>query len=784
MEEFAKFDATSQPSDGTNLWRALRRHWIPAIAIATTVFAGVALYTLTRTPKYQSETLILIANKTAVPVVASEEGAPAGSSSTEQMSADISTDIQILQSHALVTRSLKNLDPAYRDLSAQTVVENLSISQSEDANVLVVSYTDTDPARIKAVLEALGLTYVNYSQESRRSQATNAIRFIEQKLPEARQKLNRSTSEIASFRRAHGIVNPDAYAESASEVRRNLQQQAKAAEITLNQTKRQYQQLQRQITQAGQTPETTLADSVLSQDDTYQKLVNQLREIEAQYALEKTRFREDFPGIQNLKERRDKARQLLESQVQRALGGRPSIAAAKTSVAGDTQRNLANQLLQIQMNLAGQTTQLNKIRQAEGQAAKDFQQVPRLQQEFTELQRQYKLNSETVDQLLARLQELRIVEAQETSPWKILEPAYLPSQPVSPDVERNLALGLVCGVLLGIGTAFLLDRSNQRIKQIDEVRNLTWSPLLGVVPKVDEKTLSPSNGGQLFQRSNAFTESIRSLALVLPFMNLEQGGGQLFALTSALPGEGKTTITYNLGLALSELGYRVLIVDADMHKPAIHRVAQLPNMRGLSTAISTNCPWQKLIQSSHSKHLNVASHSSETSPVALLQMSYESSTVGKSDYQLVLQPPDVMTSGPLPPNPIAWLASSKMTELFDQWRQAYDYVLVDTPPIAGIADALSIATQVDKVILVVGVECSTRSALTRAVEILQGTQCKIAGLVVNFLGREHGGYYYQRHYASYYNQPKSNVENIDFSQPGKQYYSGVQRILDTLLHRR
>lgn len=751
----------SSSPDQAGLWTALRRRWLPAIAVGATVFAGIAAYTLTRTPLYQSQTLILAANRPPVSVAPRD-----ASSSSDKSEQDVSVDVQLLKSRPLVAKALQKLDDSYGNISVDQVMSNLTINQDKEGNVLTVAYTDTDPQRAKAVLEALGPTYVTYSLESRRSQASNAIKFIEANLPKARQSLNQTASQISSFRQKYGIVDPDIYAESVSGARANLQEQITEAEKSLKMTSRQYQELQRQMGQAGQNSSTVLADSVLSQDQAYQDLVTELRKVEAQYALESTRFQDSYPGLQNLKDRRNEIRRLLQQQTQRVLGGKASQSASKTATAGALQQGLADKLLEVQTNLATQTAQVNSLRQAEANMATQFSQIPSLQQGYAELQRQYKLQSDAVDSFLQKLHELEIVEAQETSPWKILEAPYLPGQPISPNIQRGLLLGLVAGGLLGVAAAILLERSDDRLRRVEEIKALVEVPLLAAVPKAARKDLAGSYANNyLFQHINGFTESIRSLALNLPHFKVNHDGGKLLAFTSAVPGEGKTTVTYNLGLALAELGKRVLVVDADLHNPSLHVVSQLPNSVGLSTAIATDQPWHKLIHSGNFKGMDVNFQATHVEQPKLAQsfdksgagtlVANHQSTQTHSDpasevHHMVVRRPDILTAGPLPPNPIAWLNSEKMTDLLSEWSQAYDYVLIDTPPVVGIADAQSLATKVDGTILVVGIAQSSRSVVNRAMEILAGTRCHIPGVVVNLLDRDQKGYAYGADYASYY----------------------------------
>ncbi|MBC6419813.1 MAG: CpsD/CapB family tyrosine-protein kinase [Prochloron sp. SP5CPC1] len=200
------------------------------------------------------------------------------------------------------------------------------------------------------------------------------------------------------------------------------------------------------------------------------------------------------------------------------------------------------------------------------------------------------------------------------------------------------------------------------------------------------------------------------------------GKTKVLAITSTRPSEGKTTITYNLGLVLAEMGHKTLLVDGDMRRSTMHKLTQQANETGLSTAIAQNVSWTELIQ--------------------------------QQGDQL-----DLLTAGPTPPNPVALLGSQRMKQLTEEWRQEYEYVLIDTPPISGSADTLSIATDVDSVLFVAAMERVTRSGIRYTMETLRGSKCNLAGVVVNFVTQAHQDYGYYSDYYYYYHSNGNNINN-------------------------
>ena len=726
------------------------RRWKPALAVGALVFTGVFIPTLLSTPKYESRTSILLdsgKNQQSASVM------PEQPTSSYYNLKDFSTEITILHSYSLIAKAMKEFPETFTELSITEVIEGLSITQAMvgdiPTDILNVSFTDPDPQQAKAVLEALAATYVKYSLERQRSQATNAIDFIKEQLPRSQKELNEAAKAIRQFRQTHNVVDPDQYALQVGEFRQVLEQQAKEVEISLSRTQRQYQETSHQLAELGQNPDTAIVYTVLGQDQVYQNLAAQLKELETQQALGSVDFHDTYHVIENIKLRRAELRKLLQQRAKQLLGdavsritldqvivSQPGVIATPGSEASvsettgtqtsnsqvgtsaSTLQTLTYQLLNLQTELAALHSQLEGIYQAKAKVETDFKRIPQLQQAFAELQRQFTVKSEAVNYLLQRQQELQIAAAEEIAPWQILDAAYLPIKPSSPDIQRGLAVALAAGGCLGIATAWLLQMLDQKVRLVEEVKRITRLPLLGTIPDVDEPIVEINTALNQEFRSyqySSFTEGLRAVAMNLRYLMLETGRIKSLAFTSSTSSEGKTTVTYNLSLVLAELGFRVLVVDADLRKPRMHKLANLPNEHGLSNAIISDEPWSNFVQAGIIENLHI------------------------------------MTSGDTSPNPIALLNSEKARQLIQEWQESYDYLLIDTPPIGVMADAKSMISQVDTTLFVTGIGRVSQKALENSLEILHNSQCNLAGFIANMVNRDFD-YYAYSYYDSYYNQ--------------------------------
>ena len=750
------------------------RRWKPALAVGAVVFAGIFIPTMLRTPQYKSETLILLENpktQESAPVIPTDMGAGSTFSSLK----NLSTEILVLKSKSLISQAIAQYPNVFEGLSPESVASKLYINTQTvndiPTDVLTVSFTDPSPQKAKEILDALGKVYVKYSLEKQRSQAANAIEFIDEQLPDSQLELDKVAFELRRFRQENNIVDPNVYASGVSEFRQSLENDSQGAEIAIERAKSRYQELYSQLQQLGQNPDSILASTILGQDGIYQNLATQLNEIKTQYLLGSTDFKDTYPIMQDLKAKQTELQKSLRERAKQVLGNTVSqtildsaivastenVAAVNSEIATESTTNsdsattadnttensnsevnsqgsiladLGSQLLAAKNEIAILESQIQGTNKAKAQVEDGFQDVPQLQETFAELQRQLEVKSESVNYLLQRRQELQIALAQETAPWKVLDESYLPTKPISPNIQRGLALALAGGSFAGILTAWLLHQLDTRVKLIDQVKQVTQLPLLGAIPKVLEPRIVLSNEAEAgisqgySYRYSSFTEAFRAIAMNLSYLMAKSGKIKSLVLTSSTSSEGKSTTTFNLGLALTDLGSRVLIVDADMRKPRIHKLIKQSNEKGLSEAIVSDQPWTEVVNTNIVENL------------------------------------DVITAGSNVPNPIALLKSQKMTQLLQEWEAAYDYVLIDTPPIGIMADAQSLIHQVDTVLLVAGIDKASQKSLSHTVEILRTNECNLAGFVANFVEKDLD-YYSYSYYSHYYNQPPNSGNGSD-----------------------
>ena len=338
----------------------------------------------------------------------------------------------------------------------------------------------------------------------------------------------------------------------------------------------------------------------------------------------------------------------------------------------------------------------------------DPDQKVQLETRLTEYQRLYST-------LVTNYEQVRLAEAQTSTTVVVSEPATVPTRPVRPRTGQNSLLATVAGMLFAAGVVFAVDTLDDTIKNPDEIRRVSNLPILGMIAAhaaADDRPIS------LSQPRSPVAEAFRALRTNTMFTGVDKPLNRII-VTSATPQEGKTTISANLAVVLAQGERKVVVIDADLRRPQIHRKFGLYNRVGLSDLFLLMRPLESFPQG--------AINYSESARLA------------------------VITAGKLPPNPAELLTSQKMAQFLDMLGREYDLILIDTPPVLTVTDAAALAPCVDGVILVVKPGATRLRDFQQAFEQLRAGGARVLGVVLNAVNphsRKYG-YYYNRYYSKY-----------------------------------
>ena len=496
--------------------------------------------------------------------------------------------------------------------------------------------------------------------------------------------------------------------------------------------------------------------------------------------------------------------QLLFADLQKELAQQGEAAAASALTADPRYQSLLAQLLEIDSQLAEQSTlfletspeiqilqeqrqnllplvnqegqrvqrqvdsrirELNTRNQALGEAVnllnQQIKQLSTVARQYSNIQRELEIATKNLDQFLSKREALRIDAAQRQAPWELL------SQPGDPKassgtVKRNLVLGTGLGLLLGVGAALIVDKLSSVIHTVKEVKEVTKLPLLGVIPFNEYlEKFGPAasvatrlkQAGYVFgltpddtqnQTSAPFIEAFRSLYASIRLTSPESQVHSL-AISSPIPNSGKTTVSLHLGQAAAAMGQRVLIVDTDLRRPSLQNRLGLRGQQGLTEFVTAGLGFEEVLQK-----------------VPL-------------DNNLF-----VVTAGTVPPDSTKVLSSKRMQRFMEQAKQNFDLVLYDTPPLLGFADAYLVAAQTAGFLMVVGLGRMKRSLLERSMEELRVSGINALGVVVNGAkDRSVNAYSYYQYYTHQdFDEQTVMEQNYDEGEDEDNQNSVIQSVLD------
>jgi non-specific protein-tyrosine kinase len=368
-----------------------------------------------------------------------------------------------------------------------------------------------------------------------------------------------------------------------------------------------------------------------------------------------------------------------------------------------SKENLSRQLVIIEEDMKATQQAIAALRGST--SAADQAELARLQSTLTQYQSSYA-------SLLKSYEEIRLAEAQTMDNVFVAEPAVVPRYPVKPNTLQNTLLAAVVGCMLAVGVAFLIEYLDDTIKTSEDVSQALELSTLGAITRIEARTDEEKVVAALQPRS-PISEAYRALRTNIQFSAVDRPLKTLL-VTSANPLEGKTTTVANLGAVMAQAGLSVILVDSDLRRPALHKFFGVDNKQGLTDALLQSAP-------------NLDGYLQGTA-IENLQ---------------------VLTSGPLPPNPSELLGSQRMRDLVEQLKGKADVLLFDSPPVLAVTDAVVLANQVDGVLLIVDAGATRREAASRARETMAKVGASLLGVALNKLSaRGAGGYYYYYYYSS------------------------------------
>lgn len=328
--------------------------------------------------------------------------------------------------------------------------------------------------------------------------------------------------------------------------------------------------------------------------------------------------------------------------------------------------------------------------------------------------------------------KVEVARGSKEEEWDITESGVTQPTPIRPNRRDMIVKGLLAGILVGLAIIFLLHRLDDRLDLAEDIERELEEPVLGQVPQMDMKALKADRLLVTnLPQDDMFAESIRGVRSTL-LMTVGAGSKRVFVITSAVPGDGKTTFTVNFAATLAITGARVLLLDADLRRGSTHLYFGHKREHGLSDVLSGEVHWTDVLKETEVKTLNV------------------------------------ITTGHLPANPGELLLGEVASQFLAEARAAYDYVIIDTPPLTSINDTFALVNYSDGLIFVVRAGQTSMRFAKNAVGAIRQRGTKVLGLVLNGITSDNPYYYYHYYYHAYYtHEQKDQTARAVSSRPAK-----------------
>ena len=605
----------------------------------------------------------------------------------------VDSQVQLLNSPLI-------LDKVYQQSGVEPGSVNLTVTRVEKTSQINIVGVSTSREGVEKFVAALPGVYQNNRRTESAREVTSELNFSIKGLAQESKKLDDTESAIANFKTRNGLVDPGAEATNALGRATQAKSDLAAARTDISSLRAQIAALEENLA----TLPPSVNAPVTATNPLVQELKNQLAGLKSKrkellflYKPADDNIRQIDLQIATLQARITRTSPTITSN---SLSTNPAVADARGRIEG-----LRADLSARQAAAGVLADQSAKLNGALGRFTDIQRQQAQLQREFDANQAAVKDGKEKVRQLSVRAKALQ----EEGAPITVTQPGT-PAVKIAPKPSRNIVLGIFLGALLACAAALLQDSLDDRVRDEDEARQLLGAPVLGyfpLLPVSDERQILDMN-----HPDPLLLETFRALRSNVQFALVNSAGKKL-QITSTVPNEGKSYIASNLAITMALDGRRVILVDADLHRPTMHERFGIARQPGLTNILVGQA------------------------------------TIEDSLQDVGVQGLRVISAGALPPNPAELLNSPTMLDVMAELEKHADLIIFDTPPLLATSDSQLMSAKMDGVVFVMQMGSVARSGTLRAFELLKQAHANLIGIVFNKVDAGKNSVYYQG-YSSYY----------------------------------
>jgi polysaccharide biosynthesis transport protein len=646
-----------------------RRWWILLITLGIAV--GAQTYRASLTPlAYVSRAQMIVGNRTPLP--------DANASTYDENF--VGTTIALLKGNLLTTRTREALKEQYPNAPREPIL--LDASLAHRTSIFLLQARGSNPRYTQDYLNTLMQEFLRYRQEIRGQSSEETLRSVTTQLREAQAQIANAQTELVAFKKRHNVIS--------------VEEEVKSTALRLSQLQNSLSDADRELRllNALQSMPSGVAagsknDGALSQLTDYDRVRQTLAVLEAQRREMADVLKPKHPKMVAIEQQITSHKKLLEVHQQQNA------------------EQLARRRLDLEKRMATLQTVIREETDKASLASARMAEYETLKTRLTSAESLYTRISTMVDQV-------KIGKEVPVETVSVLEPASVAKADNS-GFTKNIVIGCFIGLVFGIGLLFLFDRFDDRPVSFTELQEHFDELILGQIPedatRARDRKLLPLTANDT---RYAYAEAHRNLRSSLIFMAIDGARPRTIVVTSAVPGEGKSTVAVNLAITMAFAGSRVLLIDADMRKGTVHEYFEIGNDPGLAEVLSGETKWQDVIQQTHVPNLTV------------------------------------LPRGNYPANPGELLLAGA-DGLIKEVNQHFDFVLFDSAPVLAADDTASLAPKADGTLFVIRAAYTSARLARNALDLLYQRQVNVMGIVFNSVETNSREYYYFK-YPEYYSK--------------------------------
>ena len=607
---------------------------------------------------------------------------------------------------------------------AGRLLQNLSTNHRQGTDIIDISYTSVWPEESKLIINTLVDVYKSFELKMSGEYAANSVEFLESILTEQDIKLREAEKEFTEYKKEEKMYDLDGTAIGITQQVASIESELYNTDSDINIRKGKYNLLKSKLSQ----DEKILAERLLN-DINIQvlSLRTEIGKLESQLVQNIAQHGEDHDAVKDLQLKLNGLKKQLNMKVK-------DLTAMGMTVQDPLQarQSILMELITLDSEITALELKKNESQKLLNVYNNKLNDLPEKQLEFFKLQRNSSILNQNYSLIRKKLEEAKINLAVQVGKVQIVDYARLPGRS-NQNKNRTLIIGIVFGLGFGIALAFGIEFLDNTIKTSHDIerKNLT---VLGIIPSIGEEQeynnrlffknrISHKSSRKLKRRlitredpRSPVSEAYRSLRTSMLFTSPDKKVKSIL-VSSAGPGEGKTTTVANLAITYANLGKKTLLVDTDLRRPVIHKVLDLKKEPGITDYLSGSV----------------------------------------SDFSSIIQETEIenlcaVPSGIIPPNPSELLGSSKMLDLIKSLENEWDMILFDSPPLVAVTDATMVSKEIDRIIMVVKVGQTDKKAFDHTITSLRNVNAPIGGVILNAVTHKnsYGSYYYYYQYYHYY----------------------------------